>query len=140
MGVLATAGIGSQETPDADAVHPPGGVGRGHADDVRAASLPGHLVPDGRLHDGPGVGEAEPFIGVVGPVPEAVNTQRSGVLAGGQAHPGGDGDGGNHALQPAVAAVAHEPAKVGQPFVPEKELGGRAVEPDHQDLGHGVFS
>ena len=28
---------------------------------------------------------------------------------------------------------------MGQPFVPEKELGGCAVEPDHQDLGHGVF-
>ena len=138
VGVGAAGGVGSQETAHADALHPPGRIGRGHADDVRAAALTGHLVPDGRLQDGSGVGEAETVIGVVRPVAKAVHAQRSGILAGGHAHPGGNGDGGYHALQPAVAAPGHEPAKVGESFVPEEDLGGGAIEPDHQDLGHGV--
>ena len=45
-------------------------------------------------------------IGVIGPVAEAIDAERAGVLAGRQAHPGGHGDRRDHALQPAVAPTS----------------------------------
>ena len=81
-------------------------------------------------------GDAQAGVGVVDPVAEPVDAERAGVLAGRQAHPGGDGDRRDHALEPAVAAHFHQAPDVRQVLVAEEQLRGGAVEAQDEDL-HG---
>jgi hypothetical protein len=127
--------VGREEAADGDAVDLARGK-RGDADDDRLLPLAGDLVPDGQLADGAGVDDPEALVGVVDAVAEPVDPQRAGILAGGHAHPGRDGDRRDDALQAAVAAGVHQAAEVLQPLVAEEQLGGGAVETDDQDL-HG---
>ena len=131
---LSVSGVRKQLT--ADAVDPARRIARRNADDDRPLPLACELVPDGRRGDRPRGGDPQALVGVVGPVAEAVDAERAGVLAGRHAHPGGHGDRRDHALQPAVGARFHQPPDVRQVVVAEEQLGSGAVEPQDEDL-HG---
>ena len=99
-------GVGRQEAAHGEPVDPARGISRRHADDDRPLPLAGELVPDGRLGDRPRRGDPQARVGMIDPVAEAVDAERAGVLAGRQAHPGGDRDRRDHALEPAVAPTS----------------------------------
>ena len=128
--------IGRQEAAHGDPVDPPRGIAGWDADDDRPLSLAGELVPDGRLGDRSRGGDAQAAVGMVEAVAEAVNAERAGVLAGRHAHPGGDGDRRDDALEPAVSAHLHQAPNVRQVLEAEEQLRGGAVEPQDEDL-HG---
>ena len=127
-------GVGREEAAHGQPVDPARGVSRRHADDDRPLPLARDVVPDGRLGDRPRRGDPQAGIGVIGPVAEAVDAQRAGVLAGRHAHPGGDRDRRDHALQPAVAAHFHQPADVRQVLVAEEQFRRGAVEAQDEDF------
>ena len=112
MGEDVLVGVGREEAAHGQPVDLARRVSGRHADDDRPLPLAGQVVPDRRLGDRPRRGDAQARVGVIGPVAEAVDAQRAGVLAGGQAHPGRHRDRRDHALQPAVAAHLHQPADV----------------------------
>src|SRR5262249_24012604 len=53
-----------------------------------------------------------------------------------EAHPGGNGNRGDNALQAPVRPYFHEAPDIGQVFKSEEQFGGGAVEAQDQDL-HG---
>src|SRR5690348_11997093 len=71
---------------------------------------------------------------MIRPVAEAIEAERTRVLAGAHAHPRGDGDGRDHALQPPVDAEVHQATQVHQALVAENYLWGGAVEAEHADF------
>ena len=127
-------GIRRQETAHADAVDPPRRVAGRNSDDDRSFALTREMVPDGRRRDRSRRRDFQAVVRVIGPVAEAVNAERAGVLTGRHAHPGGNGDRWDHALQASVGPGFHQPPDVRQVFVAEEKLGSRTVEPQYQDF------
>ena len=67
-------------------------------------------------------------------IAETIDAQRTGVLAGAHAHPGGNCDGRNHALQPSVDSEVHQAAQVYQSLIAEDYFWGSAIQSEHADF------
>ena len=126
--------IRRQETAHADAVDPARRVAWWNADDDRSFALARQMVPDRRRGDRSRAGDLQAVVRVIGPVAKTVDAERAGVLAGRHAHPGGNGDRWDHALQASIGPGVHQPPDIRQILVAEEKLGSSTVEPQYQDL------
>src|SRR5208283_5288358 len=105
--------IRRQEAAYGDPVDATWRITRWHTDDDGPFALASELVPDGQLRDRSRVDDSKAPVGMVDPVAKTIDTERSGVLAGRQTHPGRDGDRGNHALEATVRPRAHQLTEIG---------------------------
>ena len=71
---------------------------------------------------------------MVGAIAKSVHAERTRVLAGAHAHPGGDRDGRDHALQPSVNPEVHQAAQVHQALVAKDDFGCGAIEAEYADF------
>ncbi len=139
MGELVFGGVGSEEAADADAVDlARGEVGR-DADDDGLFAFAGEVVPDGHGLDGGGVGELEISVAVVSAVAKAVDAEGTGILAGGHAGPGGNGDGRDGGLEAAVGSDFHEATNVDEARVVEDHIGRGTVKTENTDFHRSLL-
>jgi hypothetical protein len=134
IGELVLRRVGREETADADAFDGAQRVTRRQPHDDGALVVAREVIPDGRLGDGTGVHEAEAAIGAVGAIAKAVDAERAGVLAGGHAHPRGDGDRRDDALEASPRAHAHQAVKILEALVAEDDFRRGAVETQNADF------
>src|SRR5712692_4887013 len=100
----------------------------------------GEVIPDGRLGNGTRVYEAEAAIGAVGAIAKAVDAERAGVLASGHAHPRGDGDGWDDALEASPRARTHQAVKILEAPVAEDNFRRGAVKAQNADFRMRIVS
>src|SRR5713226_7244311 len=117
-----------KKTADADAVHPTWRIVRRHSGDDRLFAFAGQVVPNRERLDGSRVCEGELVVGMVRTIAESVDAERTWVLAGAHAHPGGNGDGRNHALQPSVDAKVHQAAQLYQSLIAKDDFRCGAIQ------------
>src|SRR5207245_939854 len=73
-------------------------------------------------------------------VAEAINAERTWVLAGAHAHPRRYGDWRGYAFQSPVHTSVHQPAKVYKALVAENYLRRGAIESEHANLHFRVVT
>ena len=69
---------------------------------------------------------------MVDAVAKAIDSQRTRVLAGRQAHPGGHGDRRDDALEPPIGTHLHQAPDVRQVVEAKEQLGGRTVKSENE--------
>src|SRR6201997_4866928 len=71
---------------------------------------------------------------MINPIAKAVHPPRTGILARTHAHPRGNRDWRNHALQPSVNSGSHQAPEIYQALVAKHYFGRRAIEAEHADF------
>src|ERR1700677_973529 len=92
IGVFVGLGIRRQKAPDVDALHVPRRIAWRHAHHYHVLAARAEHVPDGLLLNGAGVHYRQVVVRIILAVAKSIDAQRARILAGGHAHPCGDGD------------------------------------------------